>query len=105
MNSIFGQVQMFLMGTTKGDHDRLTMISVHHLEATLRGCVLVFSDLDTQIHEVAGITGDSSVTENKASRVWERVDWSVWKESTIAGVLEELQRHKLSINLMLSIIQ
>jgi hypothetical protein len=105
MNSIFGRVQMFHMGTAKGDHDRLTMISVHHLEATLRGCVLVFSDLDTQIHEVAGITADSSVTENKASRVWERVNWSAWKESTIADVLEELHRHKVSINLMLGIIQ
>ena len=53
---------------------------------------------------VAGIV-DLSVPASKAGLVLERVKWAVWKEAEVADIIEDLQRHKLSLNLMLSIIQ
>ena len=63
--------------------------------------VLVYSSQDKYVNEVMGIV-DPSVPASKKGLVWERVKWAVWKE---AEVVEDLQRHKLSLNLMLGIIQ
>ena len=79
------------------------MISIYHL-ATLSGCVLVCSGLDKYVSRVAGIV-DLSVPASKAGLVLESVKWAVWKEAEVADIIEDLQRHKLSLNLMLSIIQ
>ena len=80
------------------------MISIHHLVATLSGCVLVCSSLDKYLNEVVGIV-DPSVPASKTGLVWERVKWAAWKEAEVADIIEDLQRHKLSLNLMLGIIQ
>jgi len=56
------------------------------------------------VSRVAGIV-DLSVPASKAGLVLERVKWAVWKEAEVADIIEDLQRHKLSLNLMLSIIQ
>jgi hypothetical protein len=104
MNGIFCQVQLFISGTGKQpSRSRLTMISIHHLVATLSGCVLVCSNLDQYLSEVACVTDVNAKGSKKI--VWERVRWALWKESEVAVVLEDLQRHKLSLNLMLGIIQ
>jgi hypothetical protein len=105
MIGIFCQVQLFITGTGKKQpsQSRLSMISFHHLVATLSGCILVCSTLDKYLGEVQGIT-DPTVSSN-TKLVRERIRWEAWKESEVAVVLEELQRHKLSLNLMLSIIQ
>jgi hypothetical protein len=105
MNLLFGQVQVFISGRAKADHDRLKKIPVNHLVTTLTGCVVVYSNLDRMIEDVAGLSAGSGVAMKKGKRVWERVKWAAWKESEIASLLEELQRHKSSLNLMLSIIQ
>jgi hypothetical protein len=106
MNTIFTQVRMFISGAARTDHGRLTMISVHHLTTTLSGCVFVCNNLHRYIGEVAGLA-DPSVAGNtsKVKVVWGRVKWAAWKELDVAGFIVELQRHKLSLNLMLSIIQ
>jgi hypothetical protein len=107
MNGIFCQVQLFILGIGKKQpsHNRLSMISVHHLVSTLSGCVLVYSNLDKYLNEVAGITDPNAKAITGAKLVWERVRWAAWKESEVASVLEDLQRHKVSLNLMLAIIQ
>jgi hypothetical protein len=105
LNVIFCEVQLFIMGQSrKPENNRLTMISIHHLVTTLSGCVLVCSSLDEYVSQVAGIV-DPSVPASKAGLVWERVKWAVWKEAEVADIIVDLQRHKLSLNLMLSIIQ
>jgi hypothetical protein len=108
MNGIFCHVQLFILGTGKKQpsHNRLMMISIHHLVATLSGCVLVYSSLDKYLNEVAGITdGNAKAITTGVKLVWERVRWAAWKESDVASVLEDLQRHKMSLSLMLAIIQ
>jgi hypothetical protein len=107
MNGIFCQVQLFILGTGKKQpsQNRLTMISVHHLVSTLSGCVLVCSNLNKYLDEVAGIEDPNAKSITGVKLVLERVRWAAWKESEVAIVLEDLQRHKVSMNLMLSIIQ
>lgn len=105
MNVIFCEVQLFVIGQSKSrQQNRLTMISVHHLIATLSGGVLVCSSLDKYLSEVVGIV-DPSVPAGKAGLMCERVKWAAWKEAQVTEVIEDLQRHKLSLNLMLGIIQ
>jgi hypothetical protein len=104
MNVICCQVQFLISSADKQpNHSRLTMISIEHLVATLSGCVLVYSTLDKYLSEVQGITDPKGKANTKL--VWERIRWAAWKESEVATVLGDLQRHKLSLNLMLSIIQ
>jgi hypothetical protein len=106
MNAIFSQVQVFVSGAARADHDRLTMVSIHHLIATLSGCVFVCDNLHEYIREVAGLADPSvTATMSPGKIVWERVKWAAWKELDVAGFIAELQRHKLSLNLMLTIIQ
>jgi len=105
LNVIFCEVQLFIMGQSRmPEGNRLSMISIHHLVATLSGCVLVCSGLDKYVSRVAGIV-DPSVPASKAGLVSERVKWAAWKEAEVIDIIEDLQRHKLSLNLMLSIIQ
>ena len=111
LNLVFCQVQLFIGGSTKAPKkSRLTLISLRHLMATLSGCVLVFSALDQKLNAVAGLreagvyTG-TSVSGNKAGLLVEKIKWALWKEAEVKELIEDLQRHKLSLNLMLSIIQ
>jgi cell division control protein 24 len=101
MNAIFGQVQRFISGVARADHGRLTMLSLHDLVATLSGCVFVCETLHRYVREVADIMDHT----NKVKLVLERIRWAAWKESEVAGFIEDLQRHKMSLNLMLTIIQ
>ena len=91
---------------------RLTLISLHHLMATLSGCVLMFSALDKKLSEVAGLreagvhTGTSASGNTvPAGLPVEKIKWALWKEAEVKKVIEDLQRHKLSLNLMLNIVQ
>ena len=89
---------------------RLSRISLQHLMATLSGCVLMCSALDKKLGDVAGLreagvqTG-TSASRNKAGLIVEKIRWALWKEAEVKEVIEDLQRHKLSLNLMLNIIQ
>lgn len=111
LHMIFCQVQMFLIGAKRHNPSRLTMVSLHHLMATLSGCVLVCSNLDRKLSEVAGLEGkaafgnSSSAAESAGSYFLTRVRWALWKEAEAAEIIDDLQRHKLSLNLMLNIIQ
>jgi len=98
-------MQLFVIDqSTMPKGNRLTMISLHHLLATLSSCVLVCSGVDKYVSRVAGIV-DPSGPAGKAGSVLARVQWVAWKEVEVADIIEDLQRHKLSLNLMLSITQ
>lgn len=105
MNMIFSKVKRFIDGDGKRPmHARLTMISIYDLEATLSGCVLVCDRLNKHVNAVAGVVNPSSA-ERKTALVLARVKWALWKEAEASAILGELQRHKLSLNVMLNIIQ
>lgn len=105
MNLIFCEVQLFISGASKKpDRSRLTMISLDHLVATLSGCVLVCSSLEKTLGDVSGIAESGPKGWNRALAV-ERIKWALWKEADAMVVIEDLQRHKLSLSLMLNIIQ
>ena len=89
---------------------RLTFISLHHLMATLSGCVLMCSALDKKLSDVAGLQKagvhtSTSASGNKAGLLVEKIKWALWKEAEVKELIEDLERHKLSLNLMLNFIQ
>jgi len=95
LHLIFGQVQMLLEGHAekRPSRSRLSMLPLHHLMTILSGCVLAYSSLDKRLSEVAS-TGLRS-----------RVRWALWKEAEAGLILVELERHKSSLHMMLTIIQ
>ncbi|KAF8459986.1 hypothetical protein BDZ91DRAFT_785553 [Kalaharituber pfeilii] len=107
VNIIFCQVQLFIAGTTKiPNQSRLKMLSIHHLGTTLTGCVLIASNLDKYLSKVVGISDPRSIQPPASNAsLFERIKWAMWKEEEIAVFIEDLQRHKLSLSLMLEIIQ
>jgi hypothetical protein len=105
MKDLLCQVQLLIDGNgEKSNHCRLTMISVKHLITMVTGCFVVCSRLDKSLSEVQGISDPFSKT-NTGKNLVERVRWAAWKEDEVFVMLGDLQRHKLSLNLMLSIIQ
>ncbi|KAI5803536.1 hypothetical protein DFH27DRAFT_51868 [Peziza echinospora] len=107
---IFEQVQMFIDGTGHGvqpSHQRLSMIPIQNLVTTLTGCVLVYSRLDEYVCKLVGKKRPNS-PGNPQSNIIEyrmkKVKWVLWREAEVKVVLEDLQRHKMSLSLMLSII-
>ena len=110
LNIIFVQVEMFVRGNVdkkkKPSKVGLTMLSLHHLMTILSGCVLVLSNLDKKLGEVAGLV--DSTTQKPARGLQspiDRIKWAMWKETEVAVILQDLERHKSSLNIMLSLIQ
>ena len=107
MQPIFCQVQLLLIGTgSRPNHNNLIMIPVHNLMATLTGCVIVYSRLEEKMNEVCGF-GDltmASATWKRVGIIADRVKWGLWRHEEVLGIIEDLQRQKLSLNLMLNII-
>ena len=105
---IFMQVEMFVRGSTKKKPSKkgLTMISLHHILTILTGCIVVLSPIDEKLSEVAGLMDP---TTKKPIRnlpcTIDRIKWALWKEGEIVVMLQELERHKTSLNIMLSLIQ
>jgi len=95
LNLIFGQVQMLLEGHARirPSRSRLTMIPLHHLMTVLSGCVLAYSSLDKKLSEVA------------SAGLGARVKWALWKEAEAGIIVVELERHKSSLHMMLTILQ
>ena len=107
MQPIFYQVQQLLNGTGWGlNHRNLTMISVHNLMATLTGCVIAYSRLEKKVNEVCGFNdpATASAAWKRAGVTIGRVKWGLWRHEEVLVIIEDLQRQKLSLNLMLTII-
>ena len=107
MHTIFGQVQRLISGTsTRPAHNKLQMISIYNLQATLSGCVLLCDRLNRKLSEVLGLDSPNPPSmPNRLVPAHDRVKWALWGESEASGILTDLQRHKLSLNLMLGILQ
>ena len=103
INLILCEVRLLLGGITQPNISRLKMISVHHLSTTLTGCVMLCSKLDATLDKVSGLRGTG--TQGWAKLVKEKIKWAFWTEDAAKESIEDLQRHKLSLSLMLSILQ
>ena len=103
LHLIFGQVQMLLEGHAKKkpSRSRLAMLPLHHLMTILSGCVLAYSSLDEKLSKVAGLARGGSI--GLGARVL--VQWALWKEAEAGAILVDLERHKSSLHIMLTIIQ
>jgi len=86
---------MLLEGHTRKrpSRSRLTMLPLHHLMTILSGSVLAHSSLDKKLSELA------------RAGLGARVQWALWKEAEAGVILVELERHKSSLHMMLTIIQ
>ena len=102
LHLIFGQVQILLEGHAKKRPSRsqLSMLPLHHLMTVLSGCVLAYSSLDKKLSSLttAGSTGSDL-------GLGTRVQWALWGEAEAGLILMELERHKSSLHMMLTIIQ
>jgi len=106
MEPILCQVQLLLNGSGSGlSHANLTVISIHNLMATLTSCVIVYSKLEKMVNEVCGFNDSSrsSAAWKRAGVIEGRVKWGQWRHEEVLGIIEDLQRQKSSLNLMLTI--
>lgn len=102
VNCILGEVQRLVSWRSdeeRPNNPRLGSIQLDHLVTTLAGCVLIFSELEKHIDDLVGAESGS-----KPRILWERISWTR-KEERIGKLMDDLHRHKTSLNLMLTIIQ
>lgn len=111
LNMIFCEVQALTESVSRRRHrakkSRLSMVPLHHLLTILTGCMLYYSSLDERLRKVAGIAaGNTQPTSSlsSASRVVAQIKWSVWTEAEVAVIFENLERHKTSLIMMLTIL-
>lgn len=76
--------------------ERRKYILVEHLVATLIGCVITYSELEAIV--------DNLGIGSSVMRVYDRTRWAL-KENEIRDILQQLQNHKSSLGLMLTILQ
>ena len=107
MQPIFSQVQQLLTGSGAGlNRGNLAMISVHNLTATLTSCVIVYTRLEEKVNEVCGFNDPvtASAVWKRAGVIADRVKWGLWRHEEVLVLIGDLQRQKLSLNLMLTIV-
>jgi len=108
LNLVFVQVELLVNGTTKKrpSKTRLTMLSLHSLMTVLSGCVLLFSKLQNKLGDVAGLVDPATQMPAKGVKfTLDRIKWALWKEEEVGVMLQDLQRYKSSLNLMLTVVQ
>ncbi|KAL9634084.1 MAG: hypothetical protein Q9164_004306, partial [Protoblastenia rupestris] len=89
-------LQYLLSELAQAQTDRLGLVSLDNLVVTLTESVLTFSELETVLTPFAW---------SAEPTWWNRLNWLVRDESTISRIVEQIQRHKASISLMLNILQ
>ncbi|KAF8455167.1 ankyrin repeat-containing domain protein [Terfezia claveryi] len=107
MQPIFCQVQLLLNGSGSGlNRGNLTMISVHNLMTALTGCVIVYTRLEKKVNEVCGFSDPTTASTawKRAGVIADRVKWGLWRQEEVLVIMEDLQRQKRTLNLMLTII-
>jgi hypothetical protein len=88
-------VHRFLLGISMAPRQRIAMIQFDQLVAMLTESVLMFSELEALVKPLA--------TRSNTSML-ERMKW-IWKEDTVSGIMQRLERQKSFFSLMLNIAQ
>lgn len=95
ITNILMQLRRYIDGELQASFQRLSLITVESITASLTGCVITYSELDAMLKSLR-------VGEN--IRAWNRALWLVKKDS-VNALIGRLQNHKSSFSLMLNIIQ
>lgn len=90
-------LQKYIDGKANASVQRLSLITVEHITATLTGCVITYSDLDALLKSLHPNTAD-------VLRVWDRALWLI-KKDEVNALIGRLQNHKSTLGLMLNILQ
>lgn len=88
-------LQTYVIGRVQCSPQRLQLISVENITATLTGCVVTYLDLDAILKSLHADTG---------LRAWDRAKWFLKKDSVVS-LIQRLQGHKGTFNTMLNILQ
>jgi hypothetical protein len=86
-------LQTYIDGAATPNASGRSMLSLRNIVATLTACVTTYSDLELVVRKCVGADGEVN-----------RVKWMI-NESEIGELVQRLQAHKLSLTLMLMILQ
>lgn len=87
---ILDQVQSFLNGNRAINRDGASIILIEQVIVVLAGCGITFSELETVLNSLK--------TDGPLDTI-DRIKW-VRQDSTIAGFVQRLQNHKISMNVI-----
>ncbi|RYP63018.1 hypothetical protein DL771_009473 [Monosporascus sp. 5C6A] len=93
------QMQNFVTGQMVVPVERRQHVLLEHLATAVTGCVLTKDELETLVDDLGLAYSGSGVTG-----VFDRAKW-IRKEDEIRSLLQRLQNHKSSLNLILTIFQ
>ena len=99
--AIFNQVNDFISDQDQQNITQKARISLNDLVATLTGCVTAFSEL-YMVLESLGTTLNGSDYRDYQFTFVDKIRWRL-KEKSIEKILRNMQMHKTSLNLMISI--
>jgi hypothetical protein len=89
------RLQIYVAGSCKVATSRASMILLQHIVTALTGCVTTFSDLQRIMNDL---------NMDPEMGIFDQLKW-VRYEKSIKSVVQRLQNQKLSLTLMLNIIQ
>ena len=90
---ILSSLQSLILGTDVADRSRTSLLQVDHVIVIVTGCVSTFSELESLL--------DGLKLEQMG--LLDRFKW-ISEAPRIAGILERLEAHKISLTLMLTIL-
>lgn len=95
MSIVLQGLQAYIIGRSRANPQRLRLITVEHITASLTACVLTYSELDAVLKSL-------NVGSELTAR--DRAVWSVKRES-VQKLVSRMQSHKLTFTCMLNILQ
>jgi len=97
LDNIFRQLEEFIDNFADQSMAGKSRINVEDLVVTLTGCVCTYSELDRELERLR-------TDDDPRSRfgIWDSGKWAA-NDSDIAKILRNLQMHKASLNLLLSL--
>ena len=118
LHLIFRQVQSLIEGyeNKRLKRRRLNMLPLHDLMTILTSCVLRYSELDERLSKVADLVDENGKKKlapqapgvgSSSSRSWfvlKRTKWALWEESEAAKFIADIERHKSSLHIMLTVM-
>ena len=106
LGGIFRQARLLLGGKSQPNISSLNMIYLHQLLTTLSGCVVLCTKLNAKLDEVSGPRKKtvSKCGQEKSEVIKEHVNWILWGDAAPEEIIEDLQRHRGGLRLMLDII-
>lgn len=95
MSIVLQALEKYVAGRSIIRADRLRLITVEHISASLTACVLTYDELDLLLKDLHIESG---------FRTLEKAVWMLKREK-VAELVKRIQNHKLTFTCMLNIIQ